>query len=184
MWVVSQTWAKEPRRRERWREALHPRRSQTAEFSKSCSEHKQRFRPLVGRPFLITWSSLRYKVSFRGDWSISTCSSKPNRLKSGKSGVETCWRRRPGTSGASDAADPSGSARLCDLDAEVTWCESVTVPSCPPTSQILPSPGGSELITITLDNCWAGKTTCGCIDWWTATVQGSFNNYFHFYVSK
>lgn len=37
---------------QRWREALHPRRSQTAEFSKSCSELKQRFRPLDGRPFL------------------------------------------------------------------------------------------------------------------------------------
>lgn len=64
-------------------------------------------------------------------------STEANRLKSGASRVETSWRRRRASSGASDLADLRGSH----------------VPLCRLRSHVLPSPGGSELIMITLDDC-------------------------------
>lgn len=48
--------------------------------------------------------------------------------------------------------------------------ERSSVPLCPLTSQILPSPGVSELITVTLDNCRAVKTTGGCTHQWIVTT--------------
>lgn len=48
--------------------------------------------------------------------------------------------------------------------------ERSSVPFCPLTSQILPSPGVSELITVTLDNCRAVKTTRVCTHWWIVTT--------------